>query len=194
MVARRGYRVRDRHECPAALRDSRDDPDPPEEQSRPDLRVRLPRGEYRDGRHPQGRPRRRAKTTEGTLMKALVVFGLALGLGSSSGAEVTVVKAGRLIDGRGGEPLEPAVVIVEGGRIREVGRTLSIPPGPLAIDLGDATLLPGLIDLHTHMVDRADVHWEEGLLKTTPPDAALPGARNALVTLMAGFTTSRGMG
>jgi imidazolonepropionase-like amidohydrolase len=44
------------------------------------------------------------------------------------------------------------------------------------------------------MVDRADVHWEEGLLKTTPPDAALYGARNARVTLLAGFTTCRDMG
>jgi imidazolonepropionase-like amidohydrolase len=127
-------------------------------------------------------------------VKALAALGFALALANSSEAEVTVVKAGLLIDGRGGEPIEPAMVIVEGDRIREVGRNLSVPPGAVVIDLGAATLLPGLIDLHTHMVDRADVHWEEGLLKTTPPDAALYGARNALVTLMAGFTTCRDMG
>ncbi|HEX9725497.1 MAG TPA: amidohydrolase family protein, partial [Vicinamibacteria bacterium] len=92
-------------------------------------------------------------------MRTLVVVSLALALGSSSEAEVTVVKAGRLIDGRGGEPVEPAMVIVENDRIREVGRNLSIPPGAVVIDLGPATLLPGLIDLHTHLVDRADVHW-----------------------------------
>lgn len=86
------------------------------------------------------------------------------------------------------------MVVVDGDRIREVGRDLSIPGDAVVIDLGSATLLPGLIDLHTHLTDRADVHWEEGLLKTTPPDAALQGARNALVTLMAGFTTCRDMG
>jgi imidazolonepropionase-like amidohydrolase len=60
--------------------------------------------------------------------------------------------------------------------------------------LGGATLLPGLIDLHTHLTDREDVHWENALTTTTPPEAALWGARNARVTLMAGFTTCRDMG
>ncbi len=127
-------------------------------------------------------------------MKALAGCVAALVLSASAEAQVTVIRAGRLIDGRGGEPLEPATVVVEGDRIREVGKNLAIPPGATVVDLGSATLLPGLIDLHTHMVDRADVHWEEALLKTTPPDAALYGARNALVTLMAGFTTCRDMG
>jgi imidazolonepropionase-like amidohydrolase len=127
-------------------------------------------------------------------MKSLAGFVAILTLSAASEAQVAVVKAARLIDGRGGAPLEPAMVVVEGDRIREVGRSLSIPPGATLVDLGSATLLPGFIDLHTHMVDRSDVHWEEGLLKTTPPDAALHGARNALVTLMAGFTTCRDMG
>ena len=61
------------------------------------------------------------------------------------------------------------------------------------IDLGGATLLPGLIDLHTHLTSTG-VHWEDELLKTTPGQAALHGAHNALVTLMAGFTTCRDMG
>ena len=127
-------------------------------------------------------------------MKTLATLALVLALGASSEAQLTALKAGRLIDGRGGDPIEPVTVIVEGDRIRTVGRDLPIPSGATVIDLGSATLLPGLIDLHTHLTDRADVHWEEGLLKTTPPDAALHGARNALVTLMAGFTTCRDMG
>ncbi len=127
-------------------------------------------------------------------MKMLVACGIVACLSAPSEAQTTVVKAGRLIDGRGGAPVEPAMVVVEGDRIREVGRSLSIPPGASVIELGDATLLPGLIDLHTHLTDRADVHWENGLVKTTPPEAALHGARNALITLLAGFTTCRDMG
>jgi imidazolonepropionase-like amidohydrolase len=126
--------------------------------------------------------------------RTLAAFGFVLALASSSEAQLIAVKAGRLIDGRGGEPIERATVVVQGDRIQAVGTDLPVPPGAITIDLGSAILLPGLIDLHTHLTDRADVHWEEGLLKTTPPDAALHGARNALVTLLAGFTTCRDMG
>jgi imidazolonepropionase-like amidohydrolase len=108
-------------------------------------------------------------------------------------AETTVVRAARLFDGTGAV-LSPATVIVEGKRIAAVGRSLPVPEGARVIELGDATLTPGLIDLHTHLTDRFGVHWEEALLTTTPPEAALWGARNARDTLMAGFTTCRDMG
>ena len=104
------------------------------------------------------------------------------------------VKAGRLIDGRGGAPIGPAMVRIEGDRITAVGTTLPVAPGARVIDLGNATLLPGLIDLHTHMTDKFGINWEEALVKTTPAEAALWGARNARVTLEAGFTTCREMG
>jgi len=107
---------------------------------------------------------------------------------------VVLVKAGRLIDGRGGPPLAPAMVLIEGERIAQVGPRFAVPAGARVIDLGEATLLPGLIDLHTHLTDRFGLHWEEALLKTTPADAALWGARNARDTLLAGFTTCRDMG
>ncbi|HWW86822.1 MAG TPA: amidohydrolase family protein [Vicinamibacterales bacterium] len=113
---------------------------------------------------------------------------------SPSSPQTTVVKAGRLIDGRGGPPLEPAMVRLTGDRIEEVASSLAVPTGATLVDLGNATLLPGLIDLHTHLTDRDDVHWEAALTSTTPPEAALWGARNARVTLMAGFTTCRDMG
>jgi imidazolonepropionase-like amidohydrolase len=113
---------------------------------------------------------------------------------ANADAETIVLKAGRLVDGRGGPPLQPAMVRVDGDRIAEVGARLPVPAGARVLDLGDATLLPGFIDLHTHLTDKEDVHWEEALVKTTPSQAALWGARNARVTLEAGFTTCRDMG
>jgi imidazolonepropionase-like amidohydrolase len=106
---------------------------------------------------------------------------------------VLVVRAARLIDGRGGAPLAPAVVIVRGERIDAVGANLPTPAGARVIDLGASTIVPGLIDLHTHLTSTG-VHWEDELVKTTPGQAALHGARNARDTLLAGFTTCRDMG
>jgi imidazolonepropionase-like amidohydrolase len=128
-------------------------------------------------------------------MKQLYAIAAALALfGGQTGAPPTVVvRAARLIDGRGGAPTTPAVVVIRGDRIEAVGSGLAIPPGAHVIDLGTATLLPGLIDLHTHLTSTG-VHWEDELLKTTPGQAALHGAQNARITLLAGFTTCRDMG
>ena len=122
------------------------------------------------------------------IVAAITVFG-----GQAAAPPPIVVRAARLIDGRGGAPVAPAVVVVRGERIEAVGSGVTIPPGARVVDLGSATLLPGLIDLHTHLTSTG-VHWEDELLKTTPGQAALHGARNALVTLTAGFTTCRDMG
>ena len=107
---------------------------------------------------------------------------------------VTIIRAARLIDGRGGPVLAPAMVRVEGERIVAVRTSLPLPAGARQINLGDATLLPGFIDLHTHLTGREDVHWEDALVKTTPAEDALWGAHNAMTTLLAGFTTVRDMG
>ena len=105
-----------------------------------------------------------------------------------------IVRAGRLIDGRGGPPVAPVMVRIEGDRIAAVGTSLPVPQGARVIDLGAATLLPGLIDLHTHLVGDERIHWEDVLTHTTPGHDALWGARNARITLLAGFTTCRDMG
>ena len=105
-----------------------------------------------------------------------------------------VVRAARLIDGSGAPPQAPGVVVVEDGRIVGIGPDADVPSGARTVDLGDATLLPGLIDLHTHLTDAVGAHWEEVLVTTTPAEAALEGAGNALTTLRSGFTTVRDMG
>jgi imidazolonepropionase-like amidohydrolase len=122
-----------------------------------------------------------------------VAIGVALFSAQTPVRPPVAIRAARLIDGRGGAPIASAVVIVRGDRIEAVGSGLAIPAGTRVIDLGSATLLPGLIDLHTHLTSTG-VHWEDELLKTTPGTAALHGAHNAYVTLMAGFTTCRDMG
>ena len=128
-------------------------------------------------------------------MKSLVAFVSCVCLCVSSlTAHQTVVKASRLIDGLGGAPLAPAMVRIDGDRIAEVGTVIAIPAGATVIDLGTATLLPGLIDLHTHLCGHYGTHWEDELIKTTPAYSALWGARNARVTLEAGYTTVRDMG
>ena len=128
-------------------------------------------------------------------MRSLIAVALGASLaGAQSVTTVTVLRAARLIDGRGGAPLAPGMVRVDGERIVAVGARVEVPPGATLIDLGDATLLPGLIDLHTHLTNRMGVHWEDGLLSTTPAHDALWGAYNARLTLLAGFTTCRDMG
>lgn len=109
-------------------------------------------------------------------------------------AQTTVLRAARLIDGRATSPMTPGLIVIEGDRIVDAGPHVGVPAGARVIDLGDATLLPGFIDLHTHLTDREHLHWEDVLVKTTPGEAALWGARNARETLMAGFTTCRDMG
>ena len=128
-------------------------------------------------------------------MKHVIVAGAAVIVfcAQLAAPPVIAVRAARLIDGRGGQPIAPAVVVIRGDRIEAAGSGVTIPGGARVIDLGSATLLPGLIDLHTHLTSTG-VHWEEELLKTTPGQAALHGAHNASITLMAGFTSCRDMG
>src|SRR5262245_25021387 len=127
-------------------------------------------------------------------MKQLLAVAAAISMvGGQAPAGVTVIRAARMIAGDAGIVTAPAVVVIRGDRIVSAGSTSQIPGGARIIDLGTATLLPGLIDLHTHLTSTG-VHWEDELLKTTPGEAALYGAHNALVTLMAGFTTCRDMG
>lgn len=139
-------------------------------------------------------PLPRTPSSPGLLVAAGLAVTATVGVATPVFAQTTVLSAARLMDGNGGPALAPAMVVVEGDRIARVGAPVAIPEGAVHIDLGDATLLPGLIDLHTHLTSVDGVHWEEALVTTTPAQAALWGAKNARITLLAGFTTCRDMG
>jgi imidazolonepropionase-like amidohydrolase len=104
----------------------------------------------------------------------------------------TVVRAARWLDVVAGTIKSPAIVTIQDGKISAVGG--APPAGAQTIDLGDVTLVPGLIDVHTHLTADIEGDWVARSVKELPADAALRGARNALKTVMAGFTTVRDVG
>ncbi len=112
-------------------------------------------------------------------------------------AETVVLHAARLFDGTTDHVVSPGVVVVEGGKIAAVGSDVPTPAGVRVVDLGDATLLPGLIDAHVHLTAEASDNWykdfTDGLLQL-PPEQALRAVPHALRTLQAGFTTVRNVG
>ena len=106
-----------------------------------------------------------------------------------------VLKAARLFDGKSDAAVTPGLVVVSNGKIQSVGG--SAPAGVTVIDLGDATLLPGFIDAHTHLTmdfnpDYNGARLDE--LSRTIPELAIRSTANARKTLMAGFTTVRDVG
>lgn len=107
----------------------------------------------------------------------------------------TLLRAGQVLDVRTGKRAAAATVVVEGERITAVSATAATPakPGDTEIDLTRYTLLPGLIDVHTHLtgVPNFDPYFE---LSMTPGKEAILGVENARTTLLAGFTTVRNVG
>jgi len=104
----------------------------------------------------------------------------------------TAIRCGRLIDGTGAAPRANAVILIEGERIKEVGS--SVPAGFQVIDLSHSTVLPGLIDNHTHVMLNGDItaaDYDEQLLKESIPYRAIRATVNVRTALMHGFTAMR---
>ncbi len=148
-----------------------------------------------------------------SLVASLFTLFLSGQVAAQTPAPITLVKAGRLLDPRTGNVLSPAVVLIEGGKIKEVGPPSQVqahtPTGVKIIDLGSATLLPGLIDSHTHLLldvivppeaERArhsNGDFAPGLLLAiveSPSKRVLLGAQLAREDLESGFTTVRNLG
>lgn len=111
----------------------------------------------------------------------------------SPATRLVAVKAGRVLDVRTGNVINQAVILIENDRIKAIGPQVSIPANATVVDLSRMTVLPGLMDCHTHLT------FEPGgmgysSLGVSVPREALKGAKNARLTLEAGFTTVRNVG
>jgi imidazolonepropionase-like amidohydrolase len=136
-------------------------------------------------------------------LQVLLAFALPLppawlaGQAAADPKPVTVLKAARMFDGRSDRLVANPVILVEGSRIRDVGPNVAIPDGATVIDLGDASLLPGFIDSHTHLTGESSDNWladfYEGLRRPVP-EQTMYAAGYARKTLESGFTTVRDLG
>ncbi len=109
--------------------------------------------------------------------------------------QVTYIKAGRLLDVADGRILTDRTIVVRGDRIERTGSasSIDIPADANVVDLSNATVLPGLIDMHVHLTGDPDAHGYKNLAASVPRNA-LFGAANARRMLTAGFTSARNIG
>jgi imidazolonepropionase-like amidohydrolase len=126
-------------------------------------------------------------------LKAIVVV-VALTLVQSAVAQVTVVRAGRLIDPDSGTVLSNQIILIKDGKIQAVGKELALPADAKVIDLSDKTVLPGLIDCHTHVADGKSDGEPFNVLRKTASQIALESIPNERAMLLSGFTTVRDVG
>src|SRR4029077_9468438 len=109
---------------------------------------------------------------------------------------VTVIRAGKLIDVDAGRALPNQTIVIRNGKIEAIGENLAIPAGATIIDLSKMTVLPGLIDCHTHLADGAHEGNSDPTfqLRRTASQVVLESIPNARITLESGFTTVRDVG
>lgn len=127
-------------------------------------------------------------------LAALLAMLMAAPLAAANAANHQYIEAGQLIDSIAGTTTQGQCIEVRGERIVAVAPCGPTPAGAQRIDWSAYTVLPGLIDLHTHLADAGQSADLAAPIKTSPQLTALHGAHNALLTLRAGFTTVRDVG
>jgi imidazolonepropionase-like amidohydrolase len=125
----------------------------------------------------------------------LIIISLTIDLSHPAfSQQLMAIKCGKLIDGKSDRPIENAVILVVGNKIKDVGKNIIIPGGVDVIDLSSATVLPGLIDAHTHVLLQGDITEEdyaEQILKESIPYRTLRATVSCKAALMHGFTPLR---
>jgi imidazolonepropionase-like amidohydrolase len=142
----------------------------------------------------------RTANTPATLVLLLtLLFAAAAAVPRSAQAQVTAIRAGRLVDPEAGSTLTNQIILVENGRFTQVGPDVVIPAGAQIIDLSDLTVLPGLVDAHNHLAltykeePESNIYYLTYVLESTPL-RAIQAASNGMQMLAAGFTIVRDMG
>ena len=138
------------------------------------------------------------------MYKRTTVFGVLLlvllaTVTAAQTTSITAIKAGRLVDPETGTASVNQIILIEGERIKAVGADLSIPAGARVIDLSKLTVLPGLVDAHTHMAITYKEQPENNYYYLTyvmdsTPLRAIQAASNAIQLLNSGFTVIRDVG
>ncbi len=128
------------------------------------------------------------------VIQCVVVFFLVFAGAVALAEPVTAIKAGALFDSKSGRVKRNAIIVVDGERIASVGDAdTAIPENAEIIDLSDSFVLPGVMDMHTHIVGNLDRYFFAGYFQS-PHRATIGGVVNAEKTLLAGFTTIRDVG
>ena len=122
----------------------------------------------------------------------LVLFALACLSFAQQAPKRTILHAARLFDAKAGRISNDAWIVITGDKITAVGAKPAAQPGDTVRDLGNVTLVPGLIDVHTHLTGDPIFGYQE--LAVSPARATVRGVKNGRTTLLAGFTTVRDVG
>jgi imidazolonepropionase-like amidohydrolase len=124
----------------------------------------------------------------------LATVALCWALTFSASAQVTAIRAGKLIDSDSGTVLTGQTILIRDGKIQALGQDVTVPPGAKVVDLTNMTVLPGLIDCHTHLADGAREADPMSQFRKTAAEIALESVPNARLMLESGFTTVRDVG
>jgi imidazolonepropionase-like amidohydrolase len=128
------------------------------------------------------------------IVKQILIVAAVCTLTALAPAQLTAIRAGKLVDPDSGKILTDQIIVIRDSQIEKVGKGIEIPAGATVVDLSRMTVLPGLIDCHTHLADGAHDGEPMGQFKKTAAQVALESVPNARVMLESGFTTVRDVG